>query len=131
MKLFWYRYKCFSLGKAKSINAILLWLILPIAIITWFLMYVVIDAKDIEKQWYIYFILNSFQALFLAVITYISFKNTRHAGMSTAVLVYFIFKMLENAFNLSKKTPYIDTIWILLMSGLAFYIIYDYFKRAK
>ncbi len=128
---FWYRYNCFSLKKAPAINIVLLYMILPIAIVTYYLMYKWLPASNVTGQWYTLFVSKAIQSLIMSIIVYSSFKNTRHAGMSTAVILYFIFKLLEEVFGLSQKTPWIDTIFKLLILGLAFYSIKYYFDESK
>jgi hypothetical protein len=94
-------------------------------------MYIWLPSGDISSQWYAYFVGQSSQHLILSLIIYNVFKNSRHAGMSTSVLIYSIFKFIEALFNLQTKTPYIDLIFKLLILGLAFYIIHDYLNRKK
>ncbi len=131
MELFWYKYKYYGLKHAPIVNKILLWSVLPLAVVTYFLMYIWLPSDDIANQWYVYFVGQSSQHLILSCIIYKVFKNTRHAGMSTSVLIYSIFKFIEALFNLQAKTPYIDLIFKLLILGLAFCIIHDYLNRKK
>lgn len=113
---------------AAKINVVLLWAILPVVLTTYIIMYKF--DLDVSQKWFVYFIGQSLQYFFLSTIVYVSFKGTRHAGMSTAILIYSFFKVLESVLNLHYKIGCFDIAFKLLLCGLAIFIIYDYYLKA-
>ena len=126
-----FRYFCFGLKKADTLNAILLWSIIPTAILAYFIMYYGLAATDITNQWYTLFISNATQSFFLSVIVFYGYRHTRHFGIATSVMIYSIYKLMAEVLDLSKKLYFVDTMWKLLIAGLLFFSFYDYYKRCK
>lgn len=126
-----YKYYCFGLFRAERINLILLYSILPVAIMAWAIMFHILPPEDRYGQWDVNFITDAVQTFFMALLIHSSYKKTRHAGMATAVLVYFIFNLFY-----SIKGVYLKMWWLtlsskLLIAALAFLVIYKYWNTAK
>lgn len=128
MKQFWFKYYCFSLFKADTVNRILLWLLLPFSLLAF---YYSDMQTDPNYQWYIYFNKKEFFTLGLAVIIYNHFKHTRDAAIATGVLIACIYNTFQEMLGLQNKYAYIDVIWVIMMYGLILHSIYKYFINAR
>lgn len=126
-----FRYFCYSLRKAEVINLILLWALIPIGILMYYLMYTYLAAEDVRHQWYVLFVGNALQSFFMSCLIFYYFKGTRHFGIATSVLIYFLFKLICEILNVSQKMYWVDAMWKLLIMGLVSFAIWDYFKRCK
>lgn len=125
------KYYCYGWFNANKINTILLYFIIPIALLAYYLMYKYLPAKDVTTQWDVNFISESIQMFIMAFMIFHHFKGTRHFGMATSVLVYFVFNLVNNIKGVYMKLWWASTMWQLVMLGLAFFCIYDYLSRAK
>lgn len=128
MKKFWFKYYCFSLFKADGINRLLLWLILPFSLASY---YYSKGQSDVAYQWYIYFCKKEFITFGLSVVVYNQFSGTRDSGIATSILVACLYNLISELLGLSDKYAYIDTVWICLMYGLIAHSIYRYIANAR
>lgn len=131
LKRLQFSYFCFGLKKADLLNVVLLWSIIPIGILCYTIMYYLLPAAATDEQWYTLFVSNASQSFLLSVIVFFGFRDTRHFGIATSVMVYMIYKLIMETFDLSRKLYYVDTMWKLLVAGLLFFSLFDYYKRCK
>lgn len=127
-KAFWHKYHCFSLFRADNINKVLLWLLLPMSLVSY---YVVDSLESVDAQWYVYFTSQQFYILLLSWIVYNQFRGTRHSGIATAVLVKGVYNTVSEALGINNKYSLVEEIWIVMVFGLIIYAIHKYYVGAK
>jgi len=126
-----HRYYCYGLFNSRIINIVLLWSIIPIGILAYLIMYKWLPADAIYQQWDANFISESIQFFFMGLLIYSSFQGTRHAGMATSVLIYFIFHLINSIRGVYMKVWWFGLSWKLVLLGMVFFTFYKYFKGAK
>ena len=122
------RYFCFCLFRADRINAVLLWLLIPISLATY---YIIDGTKDSGTQWYIYFTSQQFYITLLSVITWNNFRGSPHSGIATAVLVKALFAMVAEILGINNKFIWLNTAWQVLMYALIGLALKHYITRAR
>lgn len=130
-QLLWHKFNCFSVTDARKINDVLLWSILPSAIICYAIMYFILPAEAIDEQWMTLFITKAAQLLFLSIISYHQFKGTRNAGMATAVMVYCGINFVSEILGFNHKMFWFNAMSMLFFAGLGYFILKDAYKRCK
>ena len=122
------RYFCYGLFKSDKVNITLLWLLIPLSLITY---YVISSTNSDEQAWYYYFTSQQSYMLLQAYIIFNIFRLTPHAGIATANLVKSIFSTISEILGINNKYIWIDTAWQVLMYALLLLAIKHYLKRAK
>lgn len=122
------RYFCFGLFRADKINKILLWSLIPLSLMTY---YVISCTNSDEKAWYLYFTSQQAYMLLQAYIIFNIFRLTPHAGIATANLVKSIFSTISEILGINNKYIWIDTAWQVFMYALILLAIKHYLTRAK
>jgi hypothetical protein len=125
------RYYCYGLFRANKINVFLLYAILPVAIIGCYVMFQVVPEDDRYVQWDVNFIADSVQKFFMAMMIHLSFKKTRHAGMATAVLIYFIFDLFYSIKGVYLKMWWFSLGFKLMLSVMVLFVIERHLRAAK
>ena len=145
MKKFWFRYYCFSLFKSDKINRILLWSLIPMSIAFFYyssyqkLSTSLPHKEALEQllayQWYIYFNSKEFTILFLSIIVWSVYRNTRDAAIATAFLVKSIYDTIGAYLDLSNRYATINLSIQLLIyivaTGIIGHAIWRYWKNAR
>lgn len=119
----------FSMNKAPTINVILIWGIMPMLMLTYWLMYY--NLKSEHDQWYAYFVSRQAEIFVLSWITYIGFKGTKHAGIATAVMILSGFELVAECLAINTKGSIFDVAWKLVISVLLFYAFRHYIRNAR
>jgi len=122
------RYFCFCLFRADRINAILLWLLIPISLATY---HIIDSTPDRITQWYIYFTSQQFYITLLSVIIWNNFRGSPHSGIATAVLVKALFAMVAEILGINNKFIWLNTAWQVLMYALIGLALKHYITRAR
>ena len=130
-KQLWHKYNCFSVTDARKINSILIRLIIPSAMLCYVIMYVILPAKATDEQWYTLFVTKAAQSVIFSVISYSYFKDSRDAGMATAVMVYAGINFFAEVLGFSQKMFWFDAMAKLFFVGMAYYILRDIWNRCK
>ena len=145
MKRFWFRYYCFSIFKSEKINRVLLWSLIPMSIaFFYYSSYQELSTtlphdealkELLSYQWYIYFNSKEFTILFLSIIVWSVYRNTRDAAIATVVLVKSIYDTIGAYLNLSNKYATINLSIQLLIyvvaTGIIGHAIWRYWKNAR
>lgn len=118
----------FSMKKAPTINVILMWGIMPMLMLTYWLMYY--SLKSEHDQWYAYFVSRQAEIFVLSYITYFGFKGTKHAGIATAVMILSGFELIAEILDINTKGSIFDVAWKLIISVLLFYAFRSYYRHA-
>ena len=119
----------FSMKKAPSINAILIWGIMPMLMLTYWLMYYYLKSE--HDQWYAYFVSRQAEIFVLSWLTYYGFKGTKHAGIATAVMILSGFELIAEILDINTKGSIFDVAWKLVISVLLFYAFRHYYRHAR
>lgn len=127
----WHKYNCFSVTDARKINSILLISIIPSAMLCYLIMYYLLPAKAVEAQWYTYFITKAAQMMAFSFISYSYFKDSRDAGMATAVMVYCGINFISDVFGFHHKMFWFNAMAYLFFAAMSLYIIRDIWHRCK
>lgn len=127
----WFRFNCFSLFKAKTVNSLLLWAMFGSFFGSYWIMYYYLDADNIMGQWYTYFVSQSFQMCAMSITVYYFFKGTRNAGIATAWMINCGINFIAQVLGLHKQIFWFDAFTKLFILGLAFYVIYDIYQRSR
>lgn len=118
----------FSMKKAPTINVILMWGIMPMLMLTYWLMYYCLKSE--HDQWYAYFVSRQAEIFVLSYITYFGFKGTKHAGIATAVMILSGFELVAEILDINTKGSIFDVAWKLIISVLLFYAFRSYYRHA-
>jgi hypothetical protein len=127
----WFRFNCFGLFKAKKINDFLLWMMFGSLFATYGIMYLLLSDNDVDRQWYWYFVSNSFQMACMSWIVLTYFRGTRNEGIATAWMINCGIDFVAQVMDLHQKIFWFSAFTKLFLAGLGFYAIYHYMKRAK
>lgn len=119
----------FSMKKAPTINVILIWGIMPVLMLTYWLMYYCLKSE--HDQWYAYFVSRQAEIFVLSWISYIGFKDTKHAGIATAIMILSGFELVAEICDINTKGSIFDIAWKLVISVLLFYALRHYFRDAR
>lgn len=127
----WHKYNCFSVTNARKINTFLLYSMLPSAMLCYFIMYWVLPPQAIDAQWYTLFITKAAQMLAFSYIAYSYFKDSRDAGMATAVMVYCGINFTSELLGFHHKLFWFNAIAYLFFAAMSLFIIRDIWHRCK
>lgn len=119
----------FSMKKAPTINLILIWGIMPMLMLTYWLMYYYLKSE--HDQWYAYFVSRQAEIFVLSWLTYYGFKGTKHAGIATAVMILSGFELIAEILDINTKGSIFDVAWKLVISVLLFYAFRHYYRHAR
>lgn len=128
IKMRWH-WHWFSTRWADKVNVALLWCIMPLLMVSYWLMYYVLN--DADQQWYTLFVSRQAQIFMMAVIIWNFYKGTRHAALATSNLILSIFELLLEIFGIGTKGSVWDVCWKLFILSLFIYSINSWRKRAK
>lgn len=126
-----HRFNCFSLFKAKKINAFLLWTMVGSLFVTYFIMYIYLPGEDEAGQWRVFFINNGLDLFAQSVIIFYGFKDTRNAGLATFWMVHCGILFFAAICGFNTQIFWFDIITKLFMLSLGAYIIMDIRGRSK
>lgn len=119
----------FSMKQAPTLNAILIWCIMPMLMLTYWLMYYYLKSE--HDQWYAYFVSRQAEIFVLSWLTYFGFKGTKHAGIATAVMILSGFELIAEILDINTKGSIFDVAWKLVISVLLFYAFRHYYRHAR
>jgi hypothetical protein len=122
------RYYCFGLFNSERVNIFLLWTLLPISWVAYHLTY---STPNVDTQWYIYFVSQQFYIVLLSVIIFNIYRKTRHAGISTAILLKSLFALTGDLLEINNKFSWISIVWNFIICALLFVGVYDYYKKSS
>lgn len=126
-----HKFNCFSLYKAPKINSFLLWLMVASYISTYFIMYILLPAKDTDNQWRAFLIDNGLNLFSSSIIVLLAVKDTRNAGLATAWMINCGILFTAAIMGFSMQLFWYKVFSHLFMLGLGYYVIHDIYRRAK
>lgn len=122
------RYFCYGLFKSDAINKILLWSLIPLCLVSY---YLVSMTSDEPMAWYYFFTSQQIYMLLQSYIIFNIFRTTPHGGIATANLVKGIYSTLAEIMGLANKYSWVDTAYQVFMFALLSLAIKHYLYRAR
>lgn len=127
----WHKYNCFSVTNARRINTFLIYSMIPSAILCYLIMYWILPAKAVDEQWYTLFVERAAREVAFSFIAYSYFKDSRDAGMATAVMVFCGINFMSELFGFHHKMFWFNAMAYLFFGAMSLFIIRDIWQRCK